>query len=252
MKDSEIKIDVHFDFTTDTPRYWDNFWEQDDVLGVRNNDPDVSSKTLQKYHQLLWSKRLPNGETMDLTIGYGSNYLTWKDFRFGSDSITASFRYECYRSVITEVMRSMPCYHSFIENYLRKTYTIGGATIFPKKQGGINQTRGCNLFIRDRWDLTLECIRRYYNNEQSPLYSTLVKNKDFFDLFVDFRGYVDFFFMQDCVSSDYSSVIFWLGNGIFSKNPFPSTVDEYIKWINSNVEFVRQRNERIHKALMDL
>ena len=26
-----MDIDIDFDFTTDTPKYWDNFWEQDDV-----------------------------------------------------------------------------------------------------------------------------------------------------------------------------------------------------------------------------
>lgn len=245
-----MDIDIDFDFTTDTPKYWDNFWEQDDVLGVRNNDPDICSKTLQKYHQLLWSKRLPNGEMMDLIIGNSYNYLSWKNFRFGSDSITASFRYKCYRNMIFKVKQSMPNYYGFIENYLRKTYTIGGATIFPKVKGGINQTRGCNLFIRDRWDLTMECIRKYYNNEQSPLFDVLERNRDFFDLFVDFRGYVDFFYMQDCVSSDYKSVIFWLGDGNFLKNPFPKTVDEYVYWINSNIDFVKKRNERIREALM--
>ena len=39
-----MDIDIDFDFTTDTPKYWDNFWEQDDVLGVRNNDPDICIK----------------------------------------------------------------------------------------------------------------------------------------------------------------------------------------------------------------
>lgn len=242
-------IDIQFDFTTDTPRYWENFWNNNNGLGAGNNDPDTSSKTLQKYHQLLWSKKLPNGDNMELSIGSGSNYLTWKNFRFGSDSITASFRYERYRNMIEEIKNAIPNYQSFMENYLRKSYTIGGETIFPKWHGGINQSRGCNPFIKDRWDLTLECIRKYYIDEPSPLYDTLKKDKEFFDLFVDFKGYVDFFYMQDCVSSDYESVVFWLGNGEFLQNPLPKTVDEYIHWINCNMDFVKQRNERIQEAI---
>ena len=39
------RIDVNFDFTTDTPSYWDNFWQNDDVLGGGNNDPDALSIT---------------------------------------------------------------------------------------------------------------------------------------------------------------------------------------------------------------
>ena len=63
---------------------------------------------------------------------------------------------------------------------------------------------------------------------------------------------MDFFYMQDCVSSDYKSVIFWLGDGNFLKNPFPKTVDEYVYWINSNIDFVKKRNKRIREALMVL
>ena len=135
-----------------------------------------------------------------------------------------------------------------MENYLRTSYTIGGATIFPKRHGGIHQSRGCIPLIKDRWELTLECIRRYYRNEPITLYNTLKKDKEFFDLFVDFKGYVDFFYMQDCVSSDYNSVIIWLGKGDFSQNPLPNTVDEYIHWINCNLEFVKRSNQRIQKA----
>lgn len=186
---------------------------------------------------------------MDLSIGSGANYLTWKNFRFGSDSITASFRYKGYKSTIEKVERTLPCYKSFMEDFIRKSYTIGGTIIFPKWYGGINQTRGCNKYIKDRWDLTLECIRRYYNNEQSPLYDTLIKDKSFFDLFKNFKGYVDFFYLQDCVSDDYNSVVFWIGNGEFKPNPLPKTVEEYLQWINNELEFVKKRNARIQASL---
>lgn len=91
----------------------------------------------------------------------------------------------------------------------------------------------------------MECIRRYYKNDSSPLYETLVKNKEFFDLFIDFKGYVDFFYLQDCVSTDYQSVIFWIGDGDLSKNPMPKTVDEYLLWIEKQLDFVSKRNKRI-------
>ena len=74
--------------------------------------------------------------------------------------------------------------------------------IFPKHPSSMNQNKGTNRKISDRWDLTLECIRRYYNGEESPLYKTINRDKEFYDLFVDFKGYVDFFFLQDCVSED--------------------------------------------------
>ena len=242
-------IDISFDFTTDTPKYWGNYWEKDPLLGCPNGDPDSKSKTLQLYHKILYSKALPNGEKMDLQIGSGANYLSWKDFRFGSDSIIVSFRYNRYRKMIEQVANSLPNYHDYMENYIHKSYTLGGEIIFPKKQCGINQSRGCNPYIKDRWDLTLECIRKFYLNEDSPLYDVLLQNKDFFDLFVDFKGYIDFFYLQDCVADDYSHVNFWLGNGAFDKYPLPKTVDEYLCWIEQELDFVNKRNERIKQAL---
>jgi len=76
------------------------------------------------------------------------------------------------------------------EEFKYKVRTIGGHIIFPahKKNGfTINQARGVNRIICDRFDLTLECIKRFYQNEQSPLYDTLMKYTDFFDLFDDFQ-----------------------------------------------------------------
>lgn len=241
-------VDITFDFTTDTPDYWDRFWVRKNGLGVAGNDPDALSPTLKKYQKALWSKELPNGEIMDLTIGHGYSYLTWKDFRFGSDSIPASFRYHKYRKMITQIKEIVPNYNEFIENFLHETYTIGGEIIFPKRRyRSINQRRGCKREIQDRWDLTLECIRRYYQDESSPLYDTLLNEKEFFDLFIDFKGYVDFFFLQDCVSDDYQTVKFWLGNGEFTPYPLPQTVDDYLLWIDKNLEFVRKRNKRIQE-----
>ena len=245
---TSTNIDVDFDFTSDTPHFWDGFWSKNHGLGGSNNDPDAESKTLQMYHKLLWSKQLPNGEHMKLDAGVGSQYLTWKEFRFGSDSIVASFRHLKNQELLNQVAKSVPDYSAFVESFLRKAYTIGGSIIFPKRVGGVNQSRGCHPLIRDRWDLSLECIRRYYQNEDSPLRQTLETDKPFFDLFVDFKGYVDFFFLQDCVSEDYSSVHFRLGDGSFSSYPLPLTVPEYLDWIQKELEFVKKRNARIALA----
>ena len=154
-------IDVTFDFTSDTKGFWDGFWERNDGLGSGGADPDSRSKTLRLYSQLLWSKPLPNGEVMELEDGRSKFYLKWKDFYFGNDSITASFRYYRNRPLLEEVKKHVPDYHQFVEDYLHQLYQIGGEVILPSAVGGINQTRGFRSDIRDRWDLTLECIRRY-------------------------------------------------------------------------------------------
>lgn len=144
-------------------------------------------------------------------------------------------------------------YVSFMEDYFRRTYTIGGEIIFPKPcKGGIgkrnqsiNQVRGCNSAVKDRWDRTLECIRLYYLGKSNPLGNVLNEYSWFFDRFVDFEGYVDFFFLQDCVTSDYSEVVPWLGDVCFDTPALPKDVDEYRIWIQSNLDFVERRNRHI-------
>lgn len=244
-------INVSFDFTSDSPNYWDHFWENNGGMGAGNSDPDSASKTLQQYHRILWSRSLPNGEVMDLRCGIGEKYLTWKDFCFGSDSIIVSFRYQKNRELLDAVAKAISDYKVFMEDFIHQGYTIGGMIIFPKHLESINQKKGIDRLICDRWDLTLECIRRYYQGEDSPLYQTLKKDKAFFNLFVDFKGYVDYFFLQDCVSEDYSHVKIWLGKGDFSESPLPQTVEQYLAWIDAEKDFLKKRNNRIEKFISE-
>lgn len=239
------RIDVDFDFTLDTPEYWDNFWEKEPILGCSGGDPDSKSRTLQEYHKILWSRELPNHETMELSCGSGPNYLTWKNFRFGSDSIFVSFRYKKCKELLVQVSQSVPNYRSLIEDFLHLADTISGFVIFPKGKHSINKARGCNPLISDRWDWSLECIRLYYLGEKSPLYETLLHNKYFFDLFVDFKGYVEFFFLQDFVSEDYESVIMFDDKEVFRDTPRPQTPKEYVSWIKTQLLFNDRRKERI-------
>jgi hypothetical protein len=237
-------IDVNFDFTSDSPHYWDNFWLNNGGLGGGNCDPDLASKTMQKYHQELWSKQLPNGEKMDLQCGTNGT-LEWGDFRFGSDSIIASFRYQKQRKLLEEVAGSMGNYREFVEDFLHRTYTIGGEMIFPKHPNSINQARGTNPQICDRFDLSLECIRKYYQGEDSPLFSVLNADKNFFDLFVDFKGFVNFFLLQDLVTENYDAIKIWNEWEDFSENPVPETADDYLRFLQNERDFVEARNRRI-------
>lgn len=237
-------IDVNFDFTSDSPRYWDNFWANNDGLGSGSSDPDSRSRTLRVYHSIVWSKRLPNGETMCLVPDGRHHYLKWGDMGFSSDSITSSFRYRRNRPLVEEVMKAVPDYKAFVEDYLRRLYTIGGTIIYPDGMNNFNISRGCNPRIKDRWDLSLECIRRHYESIESPLTKVMERDRKYYDLFIDFKGYVDFFFLQDCVDENYN-VKFWLDTPLFETNPIPKTVEEYLGWINSMLEFVEKRNHRI-------
>lgn len=248
-KRESIIIDSSFDFTTDTPGFWDGFWNNKGGLGGGSADPDLNSPTLQKYHKALWSKVLPDGRELELSAGKGFNYLFGNGFWFGSDLIVTSFRNGRCEELITEVKNNVPNYQEYVENYVHKAYTIGGSIIFPKHNRSMNQMRGVMPSIGDRWDLTLECIRRFYKGEDSPLYSTIKEDQAFFELFVDFKGYVDFFYLQDCVAEDYSNVKIWLGKGDFTESPYPQTVNQYLAWVDKQLEFVAQRNKRIEEAV---
>ena len=123
-------IDIGFDFTTDSPGYWEGFWERNAGLGSGGSDPDNASPTLQEYHRLLWSRQLPNGEHMRLNAGNGSDYLTWKDFRFGSDSIIVSFRYKKYSYMIDQVKDTIRDYKKYYENLIRRAYAAYNCRLY--------------------------------------------------------------------------------------------------------------------------
>ena len=127
--------------------------------------------------------------------------------------------------------------------------TIGGYIIFPSErinnQMTINGARGVNKKIRDRFDLTLECIRRYYNKENSPLNETFKRYKKFFDLFDSFQGYVDFFLLQDLVANDYSSIKYFIPFETFENYPLPNDIEEYKQYKYNLSNFVLARSQRM-------
>ena len=43
--------------------------------------------------------------------------------------------------------------------------------------------------------------------------------------------------------------LFWIGDGDMSKNPMPQTVEEYLQWIEKQLDFVTKRNNRIEKSI---
>ena len=162
---------------------------------------------------------------------------------FSSDSITASF--DNYRFPLRDYVRNhIENFPDFKKDYLHKAYTIGGEIIFPAIRWSMNQARGFSYKICDRWDLTLECIRRFYIGESSPLDKALNNSRDFFELFLTFKGYVDFFLLQDCVDDDYN-VKFWLDTPLFVSKPMPKNMHEYNSWIDSQLHFVEVRGQRI-------
>ena len=211
-------------------------------IDSNGKDPDYASLTLKYYHQLLWSKTLPNGQMFSLETGKDC-YLKWSGIYLGSDSITATFR-NGRNKHFEEFKRKIPNYPLYEEEVLKKLYTVGGTIIFPQTSWSMNRARGCHRRICDRWDLTLECIRRFYSGESSPLDKSLSQSKNFFNLFVNFKGYVDFFLLQDCVDEQYN-VNLWLNTPLFISDPLPQDLNSYLAWVDTQLDFVEKRGRRI-------
>lgn len=189
---------------------------------------------------------MPNGTLFDLHDDRKGAYLYHKshlgEFFLGSDAITHSYKSHRRKRWITEQVLKE------VNELFDAGCTIGAYIVFPNRRidrmHTINQARGVNGRIDDRFDLTLECIRRLYRGEKSPLYDTLLRYKDFFDLFDDFAGYVQFFLLDDLVDEDYQ-VKFYLPFDDFQTRPTFSDVDQYLLYNSRVLNFIRARNKRI-------
>ncbi len=225
--DARQEIDITFAFGTDSD----------------GKDPDAHSPTLLRYHKLLWSKPLPSGQMFDLDDTKPGDYLYHKsdlgEFHLTSDAVVASFRYK-------PMVQAEP---ELLAEFMYIGYTVGGVMLWPgdRRDGKmtINGERGFNRKIRDRFDLTLECIRRHYLHEWSPMQKCLSRYADFFELFENFQGFVKFFLLQDGVTVDCDAVIFSAPFEDFTTPAMPRTIEEYREYRQRAITFIEARNRRI-------
>lgn len=142
------RIDITFDARSDTPP---------------GKDTDSHSATLRRYHQILWSKSLPNGKMFNLDENiYHKSELG--EFWLSSDCIGRTFTmispYKEYATTFPE---------EELSEFQHLGMTIGAFIVFPANKIDnkmtINGMRGFNRSISDRMDLTLECIKRFYEDD---------------------------------------------------------------------------------------
>lgn len=222
-----------------------------------NEDPDRYSPTLKAYHQRLWSKPLPGGGRFDLEVNPRDHYLNHSsergDFCLTSDAGIPTWTLWT-RPAIADIVRQVP--EAEREEFYRVSYQMGAMVVFPcNRIGGqdtINQARGVSWQIADRLDLTVECIRRHYLGQSSPLADTLRRYEDFFALFENFEGYTDFFLLQDLVSEDATEVAIFPPFRGFDASPLPITVGEYRDYRDHAVQFVGARCRRMVDAVADV
>ena len=220
----------------------------DHRLDSEGKDPDIYSPTLKNQHKLLWSKPIPDGSIFYLEAEPGKYLLhrsSLGEFHLSSDTISHSLRNQKkMQHVISQIPSNQLDYFQSVGS------VIGGKILFPGNRisnlATINVARGFNQRINDRFDLSLECIRLHYLGLSNPLHNVLNRYSGYFKLFRDFQGYVEFFLLQDLVSSDLSSIRFLLAHKpSFDLSPIPDSVDSYVQYMNSTIEFVQSRNNRI-------
>lgn len=169
-------------------------------------------------------------------------------------------------------------YKEFIWNYLQYANTIGGFMLFPRHDCSINQLRGMSDKIQDRFDLTLECIKRMYESGffvvGNPLFDISAEDKEFFKMFGDgkegFKNYIDFFLLNSWVKEDeehhYYHVknllhtgenedkernIQLLDNWDFNQKPLPQDENEWWTFYRNIMDRLEARNKQIEKLLRD-
>lgn len=227
-----MRFDTEFDFRTE-------------VNIEAGEDPDEHSPRLREYHRLLWSKPLPSGDLFNLDIvttyrPFLHHVSPRGEFFLTSDSAMPTW---IHWKRTANVIAGIP--EPERQQFRTVAHQIGGKLLFPgQRMGGntINQERGrWNGPIVDRMDLTLECIRLHYLGQDSPLARVLARYGNFFELFGDFQGYVDFFLLQDLVSGDYSEVKL-----LMPETPaLPETPEAYRQYSANAIRSVEARNRRM-------
>jgi hypothetical protein len=180
-------------------------------------DPDRDCERLYVWHRALWGRAVPGMAPFELDVVYDRGYgmqlraADGSQFWLVSDAIIPTWSTRGWTNrfgpdLVAEIAKGA-------DDFYRIASTIGGYIVFPRNRAGqtgwtINQARGMHSAIADRFDLTLECIRRHYSDPaaENPLGERLAYYADFFSLFGDFDAYVRFFLLDDLVTQDRGAV----------------------------------------------
>jgi hypothetical protein len=225
------------------------------------DDPDCKCERLYVWHRALWSRAVPGIAPFQLDVVHRRCYgiqLRAEDgsqFWLGSDSIIPTWSRGARTKrfgpdLVAEIAKDS-------DDFFRIACTIGGYILFPRNRSGetgqtINCVRGMHPAIADRFDLTLECIRRHFSDPaaENPLGERLAYYSDFFRLFRDFDGYIEFFLLDDLVTRDRSAVRSLMSGEPLSGFRTPAvaaTPAEYAEYRRRSIAFVLARNDRIRQ-----
>ncbi len=224
-------------------------------------DPDRDCERLYVWHRALWGRGEAGVARFRLDVIYDRGYglslhaEDGSEFWLGSDGMiptwsSAGWTKRFSADLVAEIDKDA-------DDFYRVASTIGGYIVFPRNRRGqtgwtINQARGMHSAIADRFDLTLECIRRHYTepSAKNPLGERLAHYADFFELFGDFDRYVRFFLLDDLLTQDRGAVRSLMSGEPVSDFPSPAfalTPAAYAEYRRRSIAFVSARNNRIRQ-----
>lgn len=250
------------------------------ATGYFHNDPDSHSRNLQQWHQRLWDRRLADGAGLQLTSPRRGVLLTDSGIALTSDAAVPAWEHwaqvQALKPETDELVRARG--RGSIHQLGWRLYDMGCFLLFPGLQIGrqhtINQARGWTLAIADRLDLTLECIRRYYDQLPdasapelpagyeltNPLGPVLHRYRTFFDLFGSFDNYVTFWMLEDLVTDEPGGPQVRFLMPRYESGPYdfqresglPRTARAYSEYLFAADDFVHARNRRLaaHAAMI--
>lgn len=259
--------------------YHQFLWNKQCMIFKRRNIKNIPFVTISEGNLGL------NIDKKDINLGsdsFISIYWHYKDMQDVIEKIKIETDNEQYQDALKEIKKIdvslkekrqfdeeyfKSDWKKFIWLYLQKSNTIGGFIVFPRNPASINTERG-NRYgkIRDRFDLTLECIKRYYINQNeagNPLLDVLKKDHEFFEIFGSglegFKNYIDFFILNSWIEEDkehhYHVKSLLHDNETLDKwdfnteKPLPKDSDEWWIFYKNIMDRLKERNNLIKMSI---
>jgi hypothetical protein len=231
-----------------------------------DRDPDEVNPQLREAHRLLWSKPPRRGEVLVLSAHKWSDYLkvvsTPDGWTVGSDNFATA-----HANALRPFAEGLD---GFADGHLCEFCTVGGYIVFPNqlaqqlptsinstaRRWSVNQARGMERQISDRFDLTLEAIRLFYDGtlhrSENPIGDVLEAYGWWFDLFgkgVDgLLAYANFFFLTPMLDAQGRVKPFEPLTLAFDHALPKNDETAYRAYIAAQVDFVRRRNEHVQRS----
>lgn len=223
-------------------------------------DPDAKCEELREMHYRLYNRyALYINRPFSFEKKYPLSFSEGRYFyllengscRLGSDTMNSSYLYyEALKNIKSEMEKCGRNAEAEIEKYRKNIiYRPGNFIVFPKNSSNsINTVRGCCGKIKDRFDLTLDCIKKQYADKDNPLSWVLRKHwEDFFDRFNGFNEYINFFMLEDYLDEK-DNVVRFIDN---KYHILPQTLEEYDEYIRRISAVIEKRTKRILKRLKE-